>query len=216
MIFGEGETLDPRLEKPFKALLQTGEFYAADLRTLLPNLIVTSTDEAAAFDVGEGADLAAFLKLGFQQAVWTNDPDPLYKAIARSAFNEEQALLAALLKIVPREYYGSSLSVGEWLKDLDFRPKLTTMLHMAPMYFTNGSDPAMMLRLFGDFARRLPSASSIVLSAYNDHRNSERAFMLAHDHFLAEGLQSQLYIDGDTDNFRSLGSRILVLHGAPH
>lgn len=210
----EEQAFEVDAEPKIEEVLKTGKYYAEAIRTLLPDLVITPDDEAAGFDVGSGADLVAFHTLGFKHAIWTNDPEAAFMFAWQKSHDLEQKLLSAVLKTIPHRYYGSSLGLGDWLDVESFKPKLITMLHIAPMYFRSEANPAHFLKLFGECAKKLPVSSGIILSDRGDHPNGERAFMLAHDHFLAEGFSSQLLQNVEANDLRKLGRTVLVLRGA--
>jgi hypothetical protein len=213
MIGGEAATIQANeREAKVATVIENGQQFAVAIQLLLPDLSVVPSDIAAGFDVGAGADLLAFQKLGFKHALWTNEPEPLLVTQVPKFFADEANVLTDVLAQLPVEYAGTSLTAREWLAMADFQPKLTTMLHIAPMHF-RAHDPAEMLKHYGKFALRLPQENAIILSAYDDHQHSQRGFVLAHDYFLAQGLRAQLYLNEQTAQFSSIGSRVLVLHG---
>ena len=160
----------------------------------------------------------ALQKLGFNNVEWLNEPDSLYLAYLGDYYEKDELARAAIIKTIPFDCVHSDLDLQGWLQTPKFSPKLVTMLAMAPQYFRDGHDPAKFLMNFAVFAAQLPEASTIVLSAGDDHIHGERAFSLAHDFFLRQEIPSQLFlknINPDND-WTMLGDYVLVLKGVAH
>lgn len=203
----------PLLSDEAQRVLQQGKQYAAALLQLVPDLAqVTNTDRAVAFDVGSGADAVAFRQMGFQHASITNSPSVTYQMTGGE--ERETQTQRELFPYFPQDTYISSLGISDWLQFPKFAPRLLTMLRMAPHCFSDEEDPARFLTVFLPYLRRLQPQQSVILSALNDHPQSELAFTTFAQKLTAENIPHQLLLNEQvTPELETLGSRLLVIYG---
>jgi hypothetical protein len=193
--------------------IDRGEQYATAVAKLCLNLAdISDTDLAIAFDAGAGADAVAFSSLGFQHAIITNSPSIVYQMAGGE--EREAKVQKEIAPRFPRDTRISSLGVTDWLQFPSFAPRLATMLRMAPRCFSDEENPGAFLAVFLPYLRKLQPQQSVVLSAMNDHPQSEAAFSSFEHLLVKENIPHQFFLNEQTPpDLTPLGSRILVIQG---
>lgn len=209
--FDFGEVGRHAFEQEISSVYKQGLAYTNALLSLNQGFDtrVQSDDLAVGFDVGAGPELVAFGKLGFSRALATNQPSAAYDFVRPERVLKEVEIRSQLTQYFPRDTIDSNLGVVDVLHRMKkLRPKLVTMLRVAPRHFETG---IVLLELVKSH-QFLCDGGMMVISSWDDHHRSREIFDAMYKQAGESGIDARLIGDESiVGNIKTLGSRILML-----